>query len=85
MSKVETPEVAEFAEVADQAPEQPSLSINDLAFVANIIDLGLKRGAFHGPEASQVGNIYDKVSAFVKHVTDQNAADAKEAEAAKSV
>jgi hypothetical protein len=69
------PQDAEITTSTQEAEsEQPSLSINDLALVANIIDLGLKRGAFHGPEASQVGSIYDKVSSFVKFVTAQNEA-----------
>lgn len=64
------------------APEQaeaPSLSVNDLAAVANVIDLAVQRGAFKANEASQVGQVFDKVAAFVQHVADQQkeAADAE--------
>lgn len=59
---------------ADAAPEEgqaPNLTVNDLAAVANVIDLAVQRGAFKAAEAKQVGEVFDKVASFVKHVGEQ--------------
>ncbi len=58
---------------ADAATEgqAPNLTVNDLAAVANVIDLAVQRGAFKAAEAKQVGEVFDKVAGFVKHVGDQ--------------
>lgn len=62
----------------------PSLSVNDLAAVANVIDLAVQRGAFRANEARQVGEIFEKVAAFVQFVADQQkAAEAASTEAEK--
>jgi hypothetical protein len=69
-----------------QAPEAsaeaaaPNLTVNDLAAVANVIDLAVQRGAFKAAEAKQVGEVFEKVASFVQHVADQQ----KEAEEAKA-
>ncbi|MBC8429209.1 MAG: hypothetical protein H8D95_01335 [Candidatus Endolissoclinum sp.] len=64
------------------APEQtqaPSVSVNDLVNVYNIIDLASKRGAFQANELSSVGAVANKVKEFVDHVqaAQKAAADAK--------
>ena len=46
----------------------PALTVNDLALVANIIDLAVQRGAFKGAEAETVGATFKKVVAIVKHL-----------------
>ena len=46
----------------------PALTVNDLALVANIIDLAVQRGAFKGAEAETVGAAFKKVVAIVKHL-----------------
>ncbi len=46
----------------------PALTVNDLALVANIIDLAVQRGAFKGAEAETVGTTFRKVVAIVKHL-----------------
>ena len=69
-----------------QAPEAsaeaaaPNLTVNDLAAVANVIDLAVQRGAFKAAEAKQVGEVFEKVASFVQHVSDQQKA-AEEAKA----
>jgi hypothetical protein len=53
------------------APEQtelPSVTVNDLVNVYNIIDLASKRGAFQANELSSVGAVANKVKSFVDHV-----------------
>ena len=66
-----------------QAPEAateeaaPNLTVNDLAAVANVIDLAVQRGAFKAAEAKQVGEVFDKVAGFVQFVSDQQKAAAE--------
>jgi len=71
--------VAEQVEEAVDAPaqEDTSISLNDLQVLANIVDLATQRGAFRGNELSQVGAVFDKLSAFLQQVA---AAQAEQAE-----
>jgi len=57
--------------------EQPSVTVNDLANVYAIIDLASKRGAFQASELSAVGNVANRVKAFVDFVQAQNAENAE--------
>ena len=59
--------------------------VNDLSAVAQIIDLAVQRGAFKGAEASQVGQVFDKVAAFVQSVQEaqKDSAAAEEAPASE--
>ena len=41
------------------------VTAQDLDELRTIIDVAAKRGAFHANEMSQVGRIYDKLSAFL--------------------
>ena len=41
------------------------LSVTDLAVIKNIIDLASTRGAFRANELRQIGEVYDKLSAFL--------------------
>lgn len=55
---------------------QPTqLSITDLAVLKNIIDLACSRGAFRAPEMKAVGEVYDKLSAFLDTVIKQAEAE----------
>ena len=47
------------------------LSVTDLAVLKNIIDLACERGAFRGPELKTVGEVYDKLTAFLAWVVAQ--------------
>jgi hypothetical protein len=55
---VETP-----AETAPAAA--PELNINDLVAMRNVIDVVTKRGAFQANELSSVGQLFDKLNAFL--------------------
>ena len=57
-----------------------NITISDLDTIKNIIDLACTRGAFRGGEVSQVGAIYDKLTAFLAAVIEQAKAQ-QEAEA----
>jgi hypothetical protein len=48
-----------------------NITIADLDTIKNIIDLACTRGAFRGAEVSQVGAVYDKLSAFLEVVVAQ--------------
>jgi hypothetical protein len=48
-----------------------TITIADLDTIKNIINLASSRGAFRGEELSQVGAVYDKLSAFLTAVIEQ--------------
>lgn len=53
------------------APEQtaaPSLTLQDLILVAQIIQLTSQRGAYRAEELAQVGVLYNKLIAFLQSV-----------------
>jgi hypothetical protein len=65
----------------EQAPAQDQandLTINDLAAMKNIIDLGSQRGAFKPNEMVAVGTIYTKLTNFLEQV--QKQAEAQKAQ-----
>jgi uncharacterized protein YggE len=47
------------------------ITIADLDTIKNIIDLACTRGAFRGAEVSQVGAVYDKLTAFLTAIIEQ--------------
>jgi len=47
------------------------ITIADLDTLKNIVDLASTRGAFRGAELTQVGVIYDKLTAFLDAVIAQ--------------
>ena len=47
------------------------ITIADLDTLRNIVDLASTRGAFRGAELTQVGAIYDKLTAFLDAVIAQ--------------
>jgi hypothetical protein len=72
--KVETQE--------NNVPE--SISLQDLQVLLQIVDLASSRGAFRGPELTQVGAIFDKLNSFLTFISQQQRekaeADAKASE-----
>lgn len=48
------------------APQPAGLNIQDLISLLSIVDVASRRGAFRAEELSSVGNVYDKVSEFLK-------------------
>jgi hypothetical protein len=60
-------------QVADEAGspaelEPVQLTISDLQQVSRIVDLASRRGAFQAGELSQVGAVFNKLSAFLTYV-----------------
>ncbi len=61
--------------------EPVQLTLNDMQAAANVIDLASRRGAFHAKEMTSVGEVYNKLAAFLEHVAAQQpAAPAKQEE-----
>lgn len=58
-----------------------NLNINDLATMANVIDLATQRGAFRANELKPVGELFEKITAFVKAAQDQAKKEEEEAAA----
>lgn len=48
---------------------QPVLNVSDLQQTVELIDICTQRGAFRAEELSAVGNLYDRLSAFLKFTT----------------
>ena len=61
---VPTPETAQQQPPAD-------LNVSDLNAVKSIIDIATQRGAFKANELEAVGKTYNKLVAFLEHVTKQ--------------
>jgi len=50
----------------------PNLTVADMAVMKNIIDLAASRGTFRASEMKSVGDIYEKLTAFLDHVVEQS-------------
>lgn len=75
------PEQLEMPQV--ETPQEPvQLSFADLAAAVQIIDVFVTRGAVRGEELSSVGNVRDRLAAFVKQAQEQQEAQQAQAEAA---
>lgn len=53
-------------DAAPQQEQQPSLNLQDLILVAQIIQICSSRGAFKADEMANVGNLYTKLVAFLQ-------------------
>jgi hypothetical protein len=51
--------------------DNTQITIADLDMIKNIIDLASSRGAFRAGEMKQVGEVYDKLTAFLAAVIAQ--------------
>jgi hypothetical protein len=60
------------------------ITIADLDTLKNIVDLASTRGAFRGAELTQVGAIYDKLTAFLDAIIAQAKAQEEANQAATS-
>ena len=56
------------------------ITVADLDAIRNILDLAASRGAFQGAELTQVGAVYDKLTAFLNSVIAQAKAAQEAAE-----
>ena len=74
-----------MAEEETQTPVQPApppsptdgqvaLNVSDLQSTVQALDIAVARGAFRGPEMSQIGQVYDRINAFVESVKAQQEA-----------
>jgi hypothetical protein len=52
-------------------PAAPQLSIQDLQNLRAVIDLAVRRGAFGASEVSSVGQVFDRLNAFLTAVAPQ--------------
>lgn len=52
-----------------ETPPGPGLGINDLKNLLMIVDLATKRGAFQPKEFSLIGEVYNRVDAFIEATT----------------
>ena len=60
--------------------ENAQLTIADLASLKNVIDAACARGAFRATEMKSVGEVYEKLSAFLDAVVAQQKAQEEEQE-----
>jgi hypothetical protein len=67
----EAQETTEAPAAAADQPVAPSLGVADLQNAAQVIDLAMQRGAFRAAEAAQVGVVYNRLTAFITSVQDQ--------------
>ena len=68
-----------LAEQAASAPQtaatqtapaaDPQLTLADLQGMMVVINTASKRGAFQAAEMSQVGGLYERIEAYVKHMS----------------
>ena len=56
--------------------DNPKLTIADLASIRSLIDAACTRGAFKAAEMKQVGEVYEKLTAFIDAVKAQAEAEA---------
>lgn len=54
---------------------QPTITVSELANAANFIDLAVQRSAYRVTEIRQVGELYEKLAAFVKYVAEQQSTE----------
>lgn len=59
--------------------ENVQLTIADLGSIHSIIDAACTRGAFKAAEMKQIGEVYDKLTAFLKQVQAQQEQEADQA------
>lgn len=52
------------------------ITVADLDALRSIVDVATQRGAFRGAELTQVGTVFDKLSAFLAEVLAQAKANA---------
>jgi hypothetical protein len=66
IKKVATPEAPATVDATPQQQPAPSLTLQDLVLVAQIIQLTSQRGAFKAEELADVGGLYNKLVTFLQ-------------------
>jgi hypothetical protein len=64
------------------APDQVTLTLDDLSAVLSIVDVATQRGAFRPKEFTAVGKVYEKISSFLEQVKGVSTPDADAGETA---
>lgn len=59
-----------------------NLTISDLATMANVIDIATQRGSFRANELKPIGELYEKLTEFVKNAQEQARKEEENANAA---
>ncbi len=67
-------------ETVQETQPAADLSVNDLAALKSIIDVASARGAFKPNEMTTIGQVYDKLSAFLDQIVKQAEATTEGAE-----
>jgi|LakMenE18May11ns_1017448.scaffolds.fasta_scaffold9861237_3 hypothetical protein len=69
--------MTEQSENTTETSTQPTaeLNINDLATLKAAVDLAATRGAYKAEEMAAVGNVYNKLAAFLEQVSKQATAN----------
>lgn len=62
---------------AQQAPQAPSLDLQDLALALNVMNTAIKRGTFEPKELRGVLDVYEKIEAFLQFQAQLQAEAAK--------
>jgi hypothetical protein len=52
--------------VESAAPERPTLTLQDLSLMVQVLETGSARGAWKAGELSSVGHLYDRVTSFLE-------------------
>ena len=55
------------APVTEPENNEPQISLADFSAALQVIDVCTQRGAFRGEELSSVGQLRDRINAFVQH------------------
>ena len=63
-----TTEAPQDGTVATPQAEAPALTVADVRNGRTIIDISSQRGSFKGGELKTIGEVYDKLDAFLKGV-----------------
>ena len=74
------------APVTEPANNEPQISLADFSAALQVIDVCTQRGAFRGEELSSVGQLRDRINAFVQHhapAKEEGAAEEATGEVAK--
>ena len=64
-------------QVLDSGNAPESIGLNELAVLAQIVDLATQTGAFRANELTQVGQVYDKLNNFLSYIKEQQEAQAE--------
>lgn len=80
MAKQKVKEMEEQTMETQETAVPESISLQDLQVLLQIVDLASSRGAFRGPELTQVGAIFDKLNAFLSFIGEQQRANAEAAQ-----